>query len=309
MLSIIIPTFNRQSFIENTLASILDAIHGIEAEIIVVNDAKEQTITLPERFNKYATIYNNPGTGAASARNYGTSKASGDILLFVDDDILVSRENIKRTLELHLLFPNACFNLNWKYPDEMLSMMKASQFGRFLIHVKLIDYRGWVPHHKWNEKEIFDVDKLAAFYFIIPRSLFVETGGFNENFKNQSVEDDEFSLRLRQKGVRQFIDPTQFVLHAEHDKIKLDARLKRLKTGAYNMQQGYKMGLMEYHIQFSLVKIFFYSITSRLKHVLTPLLRLIPNSSTFDFLYRRIVHILIGTVIFEGYYKRDNSSS
>lgn len=303
-ISIIIPTFNRNEILEQTLSTVVKAIQNISAEIIVVNDSKNNHVTVKsELLNKFILL-NNSGSGAASARNFGARMANGNLLLFIDDDILITQENIQRMAELHKLHPNDCFNFNWKYPESLLKKLEETQFGRFLMNVKLIDYKGWVYHSNWNDHEIFEVNKLAAFFFVIPKSIFINTGGFNESFKNQSVEDDEFCLRLKQKDIRQFIDPTQFVLHNEKDRINLTARLNRIQTGAYNRQQGYEMGLKEYDLSFSVFKIITYTILSQIKGMLFLFLKLIPNKIYFDFIYGGIVHILIGTVIFEGYYKK-----
>ena len=306
-ISIIIPTFNRNKILEQTLSTVVKAIQNISAEIIVVNDSKNNDVTIKsELLNKFILL-NNPGSGVASARNFGAKNATGNLLLFIDDDILISSENIQRTIELHKLHPDDCFNFNWKYPESLLKELEETQFGRFLMNVKLIDYKGWVHHPNWNDNEIFEVSKLAAFFFVIPKNIFINAEGFNESFKNQSVEDDEFSARLVKSGVRLFIDPKHYVLHNESDKINLEARLKRLKTGAHNQRQAYDMGMKEYFIPYSLIKIVSYSVLSKIKTVLLLFCHLIPNLTVFDFFYRWLAHLLIGVVIFEGYYLKKNA--
>jgi GT2 family glycosyltransferase len=306
LLSIIIPTYNRGEILHQTLGHARDAVNGVDAEIIVVNDSNAQKVILPEKFTGHVKVIDSPNPGAASGRNSGVKHSNGELLLFTDDDIIISKENINRTLEFNRLHPNACLNLNWKYPDRLLEEMKRTKFGRFLIHVNLIDYKGWVYHGNWSDEKVFEVKKLSAFYLFMPKKIFLQTGGFNESFKNQSVEDDEFSSRLLKTGIRLYIDPTGCVLHNETDKINLKARLKRLKTGAFNKREAYEMGMQEYHIPYSPLKIYAYSLLSACKGVVFFFSLLVPNTSLLDFLYRRLVHLLIGTVIFEGYYLHKN---
>ena len=45
-------------------------------------------------------IINNPKIGASSARNSGVKKSSGELLLFLDDDIIVNSSNIIKILSL-----------------------------------------------------------------------------------------------------------------------------------------------------------------------------------------------------------------
>src|ERR1041385_2613316 len=97
-LSVIIPTFGRDGIFVRTLASVKAALEGTDSEIIVVNDS-EKELDVKSEGNLY--VMRNPGKGAAAARNAGVARARGDLLLFIDNDVIVSRANILRVLELH----------------------------------------------------------------------------------------------------------------------------------------------------------------------------------------------------------------
>lgn len=303
-LSIILPTIRQGGILLRTLEYLQQALEGIDGEVIVVNDNKKQALTLPPAFAAF-TVIDSKGSGAASARNSGAAIAKGELLLFIDDDILVTRANIEAALCLHAQHPEACFNFNWRYPDELIEESRKSKFGRFILHVKLTDYKGWVPDLPWSG-ELFEVTKLAAFFFAIPKNVFERNNGFDENFKNQSVEDDEFTRRLHSKGIRLLIDPNEYVLHNEPDKVNLLTRLNRLKTGAFNRRQGLEMGMEEYRITYTSGRKRIYGLLSKMKPVLFFFAACVPNARLFDPLYRRIIHTLIGTVIYEGYELRDN---
>lgn len=303
MISIVIPTCNRSSIFLETFQNAFRAIQNVSAEIIIVNDSKTQKVDLPF-LSERVTLYNNPSSGAASARNLGASKAKGNLLLFLDDDILISEKNIKDVLSFNQNYPDSCLNFNWKFPDFVQNNLHKSQFGRFLISTNLVNYKGWVHHSNWNDHELFEVERLAAFFFLIPKKIFELTGGFDESFDKQGVEDDEFSFRIKKYGYRLFIDPTKFVFHNEADKLTLRKRLDRLQRGAYNKRQAFEMGMQEYHIPYSFPKIVFYSFLSFLKPVIFFCIKSIPNHSCFDFLYKFSSHVLIGIIIFNGYYRR-----
>ncbi|MBI3299572.1 MAG: glycosyltransferase [Elusimicrobia bacterium] len=300
--SIIIPTINRGAILNETLAAVHAAIEGLDGEVIVVNDSKSSKAEVSHRRMR---VLDSPGSGAASARNFGAKVARHGLLLFIDDDILISPRHIRRTLELHSQNPGACFNFNWKYSDELIRRLDETQMGRFIRAAGQTEYRGWVPDLPWQSRGIFEAPLLAAFYFSIERKTFLGLGGFDESFKRQGGEDDEFSLRLRRQGVRLFIDPEESVTHNESDRMELRTKLARLKTGAFNKRQGFEMGRPECRLSFPLHRRAAYALFSALKPLLITVAEGLPNARFFDPLYSRLVHVLIGTVIFEGYFRSE----
>lgn len=88
--SIVIPTFNRPTFLRDAILSAANAAPAA-SEIIVVNDgdplvdADLPTVNIPLR-----VIQNEGPRGAAGARNYGVHAATGDWIFFLDDDDLAA---------------------------------------------------------------------------------------------------------------------------------------------------------------------------------------------------------------------------
>lgn len=84
--TIIIPAYNCEKYIEKCLASVLRQT-GAEIEIIVVNDGSVDST--PEILKKYEgkiTIISKPNGGVAKARNTALERADGDYVMFVDSD-------------------------------------------------------------------------------------------------------------------------------------------------------------------------------------------------------------------------------
>ncbi len=92
-LSIIIPVYNGEKYIENCIYSIINKIKD-NVEIIVVNDGStDSTITILKRLskkNKMLKIFNNKNKGVSFSRNFGIKNASGKYLIFLDADDFLS---------------------------------------------------------------------------------------------------------------------------------------------------------------------------------------------------------------------------
>jgi GT2 family glycosyltransferase len=86
--SIVIPTRERLSYLEVALESIAPAATLAGAEVLVVDDSGESSATrrLAERFGARYVPHPRP-LGLNAARNTGVKHATGELIVFVDDDI------------------------------------------------------------------------------------------------------------------------------------------------------------------------------------------------------------------------------
>ena len=89
--SVIIPSHNRPQLLQEALSSVLDQTIP-PAEIIVVDDASDPPITLPESHSgiKIRLLRIEHCKGGAAAKSLGASAAKGDLIAFLDDDDLWS---------------------------------------------------------------------------------------------------------------------------------------------------------------------------------------------------------------------------
>ena len=102
MISIIIPAYNEEHFIDLCLYSLQqqrfkdDEINdGIKYEVMVVcNGCTDNTQKIAKRYTKH--VYSLKEPNVCKARNYGAQKAQGDILLFLDADCLVAENLLEK---------------------------------------------------------------------------------------------------------------------------------------------------------------------------------------------------------------------
>ncbi len=97
MLSFIIPAWNEEELIGATIESIQQSAREFDFEIIVANDASDdRTAEVAKECGARVVLCNNRQIGPT--RNDGASVASGDILIFVDADTIVSIEVVRETV-------------------------------------------------------------------------------------------------------------------------------------------------------------------------------------------------------------------
>lgn len=97
-ISVIIPTYKPQKYIEKCLNSILNQIITVKIEVLIILNGpcspyKEKLSSLLKR-RKYdflkVHLYYLEDAGVSAARNYGIDKAKGNYITFIDDDDYVS---------------------------------------------------------------------------------------------------------------------------------------------------------------------------------------------------------------------------
>ena len=96
-LSIIIPAFNEEAYLPSTLDSIQAAVVHLRARvnididmIVVDNNSEDGTAAVARE--RGARRVHEPMQGVARARNSGACHAEGDVLVFVDADVIVPRK-------------------------------------------------------------------------------------------------------------------------------------------------------------------------------------------------------------------------
>jgi GT2 family glycosyltransferase len=307
-LSIIIPTFNRAHIFSATLESAYQSVSGMDAEIIVVNDSKENQIVIDEKYKNTVLVFNNPKSGVASARNFGARQAKGNLLLFLDDDILISKKNISDTLCFFDEHENqkVCLNLNWDYPQQVKELLPTTSFGRYLSHYgfTMLEGKGWL-NHTFAERNTFQVISAAAsFYLGITKNLFESIGGYSEVFSHAGFEDHDFASRLKKHSITCYILPSSYVYHNESDRIDFKPWMTRKVRGGITRRQAVDAGYTDLQLHHGFFKKFCYRILVKGKPFLFFLERIIPNSVMFDRIYYRLMNLLLGTSIYEGYSKK-----
>jgi len=198
-ISVIIPNYNREDLIHETLDSLLNQSFT-DWEAIIVDDGSTDGSAEVAGRNGALVLQLQSQSGPGAARNYGAEKAKGDVLLFIDADVLVQPETIGRVARDFSEFPEigALFG---SYDDDPLEKNFLSQYKNLL-------------HHFVHQISSTEAVTFWAGCGAVRKRVFHSVGGFdNEKYSRPCIEDIELGYRLRKMGYRIFMDKDLQVKH------------------------------------------------------------------------------------------------
>jgi glycosyltransferase involved in cell wall biosynthesis len=199
--SVVVPVHNGGVKFGKCLDS-LENCSPPPVEIVVVADGRSDGEWLRAQQKGHKTIILETRSGPAHARNIGATEARGDIILFIDADVLVEKDIIRRiqtlfTEQQHLA---AVFG---SYDDEPFEQDLISQYRNLL-------------HHFVHQSAREDASTFWGACGAIRKSVFMSMGGFNPLYRKPSIEDIEFGYRLKQKGHAIRLQKDIQVTHLKH---------------------------------------------------------------------------------------------
>ena len=99
-LSVIIVSYNVKHFLEQCLHSVRAAIHGIEAEIFVVdNSSVDGSVKMvKEKFPEVFCIANTDNPGFAKANNQAIRQSKGEYVLLINPDTIVETDTFTKVI-------------------------------------------------------------------------------------------------------------------------------------------------------------------------------------------------------------------
>lgn len=303
-ISIIIPTKDRTEILRKTLNFLCAAIANLDYEVIVINDSKTQNIYLEDGFPNNLIVINNPKSGVASARNLGAKMAKNEWLLFLDDDMLIFKENIGSYLKYTNILNKICVNIEWIYPPEITNKITKTSFGRFLIKYGFTTMRGWSNYPDWSEKSSIRVTSMSSPNLFINKNHFFETGGYDENFPFAGFEDYAFLKRLESHNFTMYIDTTSLMYHNEADRLKPKEWFERKVRGGVTRRIAFEQGFGDMEIKKSYSKKIIYFFSPALEYFFKCILVFSSASQKMDFISFKCYKMQLGISIYKGYTKR-----
>jgi len=190
--SIVIPTYNRQPILEKCLTALerqeFPADHPIAYEVVVVDDGStDDTVAWLQDNPKFPhlQLFQQDHQGAAAARNLGVEKAKGDLIIFIDSDLVVTE-----------IFLQA-------HATALLAGEKKLGSDRLFTYGSVINTCNFDD----PTSEPFKITDYSRAYFAtgnvaIARKWLEQAGLFDTGFQLYGWEDLELGVRLKKLGLK-----------------------------------------------------------------------------------------------------------
>jgi GT2 family glycosyltransferase len=166
--------------------------HKFSMEVIVVdNNSGDRIIEdFKSRFNRFLFLESHLNGGFAYGCNLGASNASGDILMMLNPDTIVTEEEIGKLLDRSLQLPEKYIISCRQVRSDGREASAVGQFpGKFLTG----------SSQKKPEKDVSFPDWVSGSIMLMKRETFIGLNGFDESFW-MYYEDVDICMRTRKSG-------------------------------------------------------------------------------------------------------------
>ena len=217
-ISIIIPVYNKWNYTIPCIKSILDQEIKNNFEIIIMDDNSSDLMpkvlnqTLNRKFNIIKYYKNKSNLGFIKNCNVGSKYASGEFIVFLNNDTLVDKRWLSKLKDT--------FNLNENIgvvgSKIMFQNNRLQEAGGIIWDDATgMNYgRNEDPDHpRFNY--LREVSYVSGCSFMVNKLLFLKTGGFDEELNTAYYEDVAKCFQLSNLGYKIVYQPESFLMHYE----------------------------------------------------------------------------------------------
>lgn len=188
LISVIVPAFNAAHYLERSLPPLIRLRErGEVVEVIVVDDCSTEASNVETASRLGASVLRMPKNGGpGAARNLAAMSSIGDVLWFVDADV-VAHETGPRLLKETFVDPKVAAAFG-SYDDRPPAANFASRYKNLV-------------HRYYHQRGKEDSDTFWAGCGAVRKSVFLELGGFDgARYERPSIEDIELGHRMKAAG-------------------------------------------------------------------------------------------------------------
>jgi GT2 family glycosyltransferase len=200
-ISVVIPVYNAERLLGECLTALrASTFRGYE--ILVVDDSSTDGSRAIATAHDCRVIPSGGRLGPAGARNKGVEQAHGDIIFFIDSDVVVRPDTMTKLL--------AVFDRDPRLAGAIAVQSPTMRF-RNLCSV----YKNLWMYYTYVRRAGQDVPLFYTTAAGIRRQAFIDSGGFDLNYTNPNVEDTDYGQKLARQGFRVHVLPDLEVEHVK----------------------------------------------------------------------------------------------
>ncbi len=224
-ISVVILNYNVREFLENALNSVFRAIHNLDAEVFVVDNASADLSAdmVRRKFPDVRLIVNDDNKGFAAGNNVALRQCRGKYILVLNPDTLIQENTLSVMKEFMDSHPEAgaasCKVLN---SDGTLQLTCKRSFPTpWVAFTKIAGLSALFPKSRWfgkynltylPENEVHEVEAVAGSFMFLRREV-LETAGLLDESYFMYGEDLDWCYRIWKAGWKIFYVPTTQIIH------------------------------------------------------------------------------------------------
>ncbi len=213
--SVVIPYYQAPEALENTLAALTEQTYPPHLlQVVIADDGSEPPPRVPSSSDALSVEIvrqEHRGFGLSRARNLGAHAADGEILVFIDCDMVPEPQQVEAHARWHHLVCDAVtigFRRHADFggisPEAIKEAARTSGYQE-LLSDRNVSTPEWIEQHMVRTKsftsghdDVFRV--MSGGNLGIMKAFYFDVGGMDESFNQWGGEDNEFGYRLLTSG-------------------------------------------------------------------------------------------------------------
>jgi GT2 family glycosyltransferase len=224
-ISVIIVSYNVKAFLEKCLISVLRASSDLNVEVIVVdnNSVDDSVPYIKSRFPDVCVVSNSDNLGFSKANNIGLDRATGEYILILNPDTVVSEDTFSTCIDFINMHEDAgiigvkMLDGTGTYlpeskrglPSPWTSFYKLTGINNIFPKSNIINgyYMGGV-----DQEETSAVPVLTGAFMFVRKAVLNEAGNFDEDYFMYG-EDIDLCYRVLKSGHINYYLPETSIIH------------------------------------------------------------------------------------------------
>ncbi|BAB76140.1 hormogonium polysaccharide biosynthesis glycosyltransferase HpsN [Anabaena sp. FACHB-709] len=219
LISVVIPTYGREEILRDSIVDVLNQDYP-KYEVLVVDQSPKHKPEIETYLEEVAAAgkvkwFRLDWASLPGARNYAIRRASGEIILFIDDDVKLKPGFLAAHAKNYVQNPDV-----GSVAGRVFDRMKLGDSGGNL-EIEYLPPEAMDPGVAWYHIDLVHTIKpqqvltARGCNMSFRREIFTKHGlRFDERFRGSAVrEESDFCLRLRQTGYKIWYDPEADLIH------------------------------------------------------------------------------------------------
>ncbi len=213
VVSIVIPVYNKWEYTAACLRSLLEVKCRYSFEVIVVDDqSSDETADRLANIEGLTQLRNEKNLGFVGSCNHGAAKARGEYLVLLNNDTQLTEGWLDELIDTFAREPDAgLVGARLIYPDGTLQESGGIVFS---------DGSGW-NYGRGKDAEnpeyhfLREVDYCSGACIALKTKYFHKIGALDARYAPAYYEDTDLAFKVRESGLKVFIQPLSAVIHHE----------------------------------------------------------------------------------------------